>query len=87
MSNEQEQATADQIKDLLAQLTTAQNDFDEWRKTQPVIFDKEMRHGFLFVTGSGSITQMRLRHGKGKNLGSLRGQRSSRLADGSPNWK
>ena len=42
MSNEQEAATANQIKDLLAQLTTAQNDFDAWRKTQPVTFDKEM---------------------------------------------
>jgi len=42
MSNEQEAATANQIKDLLAQLTTAQNDFDTWRKTQPVTFDKEM---------------------------------------------
>ena len=42
MSNEQEAATANQIKDLISQLTTAQNDFDEWRKTQPVTFDKEM---------------------------------------------
>jgi hypothetical protein len=41
-STSPEQATADQIKDLLAQLTTAQNDFDAWRKTQPVTFDKEM---------------------------------------------
>jgi len=42
MSNEQEAATANQIKDLIAQLTTTQNDFDAWRKTQPVTFDKEM---------------------------------------------
>jgi hypothetical protein len=55
-SQENEQATADQIKDLLAQLTTAQIDFDAWRKTQPVTFDKEMaawisicdRHRFSF---------------------------------------
>lgn len=37
-----EQATANQIKDLLTQLTESQRSFDEWRKTQPVTFDKEM---------------------------------------------
>src|SRR5258706_3496243 len=41
-STSPEQATADQIKDLLAQLTESQRSFDEWRKTQPVTFDKEM---------------------------------------------
>src|SRR6266403_3763576 len=41
-STSPEQATADQIKDLLAQLTETQRSFDEWRKTQPVTFDKEM---------------------------------------------
>ena len=37
-----EDATKQQIEQLLTQLTTAQNDFDTWRKTQPVTFDKEM---------------------------------------------
>src|SRR5258707_13878389 len=41
-STSPEQATADQIKDLLAQLTESQRSFDEWRKTQPITFDKEM---------------------------------------------
>src|SRR5258708_37683228 len=41
-----ETATANQIKDLIAQLTTAQQSFDEWRKTQPATFDKEMAAWF-----------------------------------------
>src|SRR5260221_5470670 len=41
-----ETATAEQIKDLIAQLTTAQQSFDEWRKTQSATFDKEMAAWF-----------------------------------------
>src|SRR5258707_4794388 len=40
-SNSQETATAEQIKDLLNQLTTAQQSFDEWRKTQPADLDAQ----------------------------------------------
>src|SRR6266403_2509803 len=42
MQNDQEEATAQQIRDLLSKLTEAQQSFDEWRKTQPATFDKEM---------------------------------------------
>ena len=45
-STSPEQATADQIKDLLGQLTESQRSFDEWRKTQPATFDKEMAAWF-----------------------------------------
>jgi len=45
-STSPEQATADQIKDLLGQLTESQRSFDEWRKTQPASFDKEMAAWF-----------------------------------------
>ncbi len=41
-----ETATAEQIKYLLNQLTTAQQSFDEWRKTQSATFDKEMAAWF-----------------------------------------
>ena len=41
-----ETATAEQIKYLLDQLTTAQQSFDEWRKTQSATFDKEMAAWF-----------------------------------------
>jgi hypothetical protein len=34
-----EDATKQQIKDLLAQLTTAQQSYDEWAKTQPTTLD------------------------------------------------
>ncbi len=36
-----ETATANQIKDLIAQLTNAQQAFDEWRKTQPADLDAQ----------------------------------------------
>ncbi len=36
-----ETATAEQIKDLIAQLTNAQQAFDEWRKTQPADLDAQ----------------------------------------------
>src|SRR5260370_35738367 len=41
-----ETETANQIKDLIAQLTTSQQSFDEWRKTQSATFDKEMAAWF-----------------------------------------
>ena len=46
MQNDQEEATAQQIRDLLSKLTEAQQSFDEWRKTQPATFDKEMAAWF-----------------------------------------
>src|SRR5258706_9432163 len=46
MQNDNEQATAQQIKDLLNQLSAAQQSFDEWRKTQSATFDKEMAAWF-----------------------------------------
>jgi len=41
MSNEQEAATANQIKDLLAQLTSAQQSYDVWRQDQPEDLEKQ----------------------------------------------
>src|SRR5258708_22027700 len=41
-----ETATTEQIKYPLNQLTTAQQSFDEWRKTQTATFDKEMAAWF-----------------------------------------
>src|SRR5260221_14047899 len=46
MQNDQEETTAEQIRDLLSKLTEAQQSFDEWRKTQSATFDKEMAAWF-----------------------------------------
>jgi hypothetical protein len=41
MQNDNETATANQIKDLIAQLTAAQQAFDEWQNTQPADLDAQ----------------------------------------------